>query len=53
MPQMMPMNWLMMYTFCMSTTIIIIIIIFFTNIYPFTLKNMNPNNIYMNWKWKW
>nr|UJG45231.1 ATP synthase F0 subunit 8 [Odontocerum albicorne] len=52
MPQMMPLNWMMIYIF-MLTIFILIIMINYTNfIYSTSLKsNMKINYTLMNWKW--
>nr|YP_010946833.1 ATP synthase F0 subunit 8 [Rhabdoblatta marginata]WGO57590.1 ATP synthase F0 subunit 8 [Rhabdoblatta marginata] len=51
MPQMMPLNWLMLYSFF----IIMLMIFSFVNYYsfipypPITKKSLSPNTL--NWKW--
>nr|DBA43822.1 TPA_asm: ATP8 [Bombus ussurensis] len=52
MPQMMPINWLIIYILCLTCMFIIIIMIN-SFILFFKIKNINNKSIYKNWKWMW
>nr|DBA43536.1 TPA_asm: ATP8 [Bombus balteatus] len=52
MPQMMPINWLMIFFMCLMSLIFIVVLMNFLLMYM-KMGNVNSKFLYKKWKWFW